>query len=100
MEILTECVIALDLSLPQNLHPNQSHILVDATSHARITDFGLAMATQDLDSIRGVSTDRGHSVRWFAPEILNNQGTYSKEADVFSFAGVAIEVRRRQVTQG
>jgi serine/threonine protein kinase len=75
------------------LTADQSNILVDATGHARITDFGLAMVTQDLDSIRGGSTRRNYSVRWIAPEILSNQGTHSKEADVFSLAGVAIEVR-------
>ena len=39
-------------------------------------------------------TERDKSVRWIAPEILDNRETYSKEADVFSFAGVTIEVRR------
>jgi serine/threonine protein kinase len=43
--------------------------------------------------MRGASGDQGHSVRWTAPEILNGQGTYSKETDVFSFAMVTIEVR-------
>jgi hypothetical protein len=51
------------------------------------------MITQDVDSIRRASAEHGGSVRWIAPEILDGQGTYSKEADVFSFAGVAIEVR-------
>jgi len=69
-----------------------SNILVDATDRARITDFGLAVVTQDLDLIRGASAESNHSVRWIAPEILSDQGTYSKEADVFSFAGVMIEV--------
>ena len=90
MGISTECVIALDLVWPTGLTGDQSKILVDATGHARITDFGLAMITQDLDSIRHTSD---HSMRWIAPEMLSNQGTYSKEADVFSFAGVTIEVR-------
>ncbi|KAF9644933.1 kinase-like protein [Thelephora ganbajun] len=68
-----------------------SNVLVDATGHARITDFGLAMVTQDLDLIRNGSVEHGHSARWIAPEILDGRGTYSKETDVFSFAGVAIE---------
>ncbi|KAF9646873.1 kinase-like protein [Thelephora ganbajun] len=72
-----------------------SNILVDVTGHARITDFGLTMVTQDLDVIRNGSAKHGCSSRWIAPEILDGRGTYSKEADVFSFAGVAIEVRRR-----
>ena len=70
----------------------QSNIFVDASGHARITDFGLATVTQNLDSIRSASDDQGHTARWTAPEILNEQGTYSKEADVFALAMVMIEV--------
>ena len=66
---------------------------MDADGRAKITDVGLAMITQDLDSIRITSVERGYGTRWIAPEILSNRGTYSKEADVFSFAGVMIEVR-------
>jgi serine/threonine protein kinase len=66
---------------------------VDAAGHARITDFGLATVTQNLESIRSASDDHGHTARWTAPEILNEEGSYSKEADVFSFAMVMIEVR-------
>lgn len=35
----------------------------------------------------------GHTARWTAPEILDGGGTVSKEADVFAFAMVMIEVR-------
>ncbi|KAF9646791.1 kinase-like protein [Thelephora ganbajun] len=72
-----------------------SNVLVDVTGRARIIDFGLAMVTQDLDLIRNGSAEHGHSARWIAPEILDGRGTYSKEADVFSFAGVAIEAFTR-----
>ena len=65
---------------------------MDATGNARITDFGLAMVTHDLDLIRNASDDYGDHARWIAPEILDDRGTYSKEADVFSFAMVTIEV--------
>ena len=68
---------------------------MDANGNARITDFGLAIVTQDLDSLRRGS---GDGARWIAPEILANRGTYSKEADVFSFAMVTIEVRCIQPT--
>ena len=81
------------------LTADQSKILMDTTGHARITDFGLAVVTHDLDSILGTSDEFDNSVRWIAPEILTNRGTYSKEADVFSFAGVAIEVCSRQLTR-
>ena len=67
---------------------------MDARGKARITDFGLAIVTQDLDSLRGGSDECRDGARWIAPEILESRGTYSKEADVFSFAMVVIEVRR------
>ena len=60
-----------------------------------ITDCGVAVVIQDLDSIRGAPDEHGDSTRWIAPEILANRGTFSKEADVFSFAMVMIEVRCR-----
>ena len=70
----------------------QLNILMDGSGNARIADFGLATVTQNLDSLRSTSCQRGHTVRWTAPELLN-EGTYSKETDVFSFAMVMIEVR-------
>ena len=74
---------------------DQPNILVDAAGHAMITDCGLAMVTQNLDSIRGAPGENRDSIRWIAPEILDNRGTFSKEADVFSFAMVVIEVSCR-----
>ena len=68
---------------------------MDTTGHARITDFGLAMVTQDLNAIRSASGEDTQGTRWIAPEILDSRGSYGKEADVFSFTGVTIEVRRR-----
>jgi serine/threonine protein kinase len=74
------------------LTPDQLDILVDAAGHARVTDFGLAIVTRNLDSARGGSDPRGYAARWAAPEVLND-GTCGKEADIFSFAMVMIEVR-------
>ena len=64
---------------------------MDDSSHARIADFGLAMVTQNLDSMLGTSCHRGHTTRWAAPEVLSG-GSHTKEADIFSFAMVMIEV--------
>ena len=99
MVISREYVIVLAPVCPVLTRP-QPNILVDATGRARITDFGLATVTQNLDSMRSASDDKGHTARWTAPEILNEQGTYSKEADVFSFAMVMVEVRYEWVICG
>ena len=64
---------------------------MDGTGCARVTNFGLATVAQDLDSV----IEHEHGVRWIAPEISDDRGTYSREGDVFSFAMVIIEVRRR-----
>jgi len=74
------------------LTPRQLNILMDSSNSARIADFGLATVTQNLDSMRSTTCQRGHTVRWTAPELLS-EGTYSKETDMFSFAMVMIEVR-------
>jgi len=74
------------------LTPFQPNILVDDIGNARIVDFGLTTVTQNPDSTRSVSHDHGHTPRWSVPEVLKG-GAYNKEADIFSFAMVMIEVR-------
>ena len=73
---------------------------MDVTGHALITDFGLVTVTRNLNLIRDASAEYGDGARWIAPEILDNRGAYSKEADVFSFAMVTIEVRSGKPSQG
>ena len=65
---------------------------MDSAGHARITDLTLASITTDTNLAPRAPEDRSHSARWTAPEILNEEGTCSKKADVFSFAMVMIEV--------
>ena len=73
------------------LTPGQRNILIDGSRRARIADFGLAMVTQNPDSIKSdLGSDAG-TPRWSAPEIIRDQ-TFSKESDIFSFAMVMIEV--------
>jgi len=64
--------------------------MVDSKSRARITDFGLA---RNHGTAEETSMTAGGTARWTAPEILQGRGTPSKEADVFSFAMVMVEVR-------
>lgn len=70
---------------------------MDNSGSARVADFGLAMVTQNLDSARSTSCQRGHTARWAAPELLS-EGTFSKGTDIFSFAMVMTEVRHRLST--
>ena len=92
MEISKGYAIILDRFTTGILTPNQPTVLVDTTGRARITDCGLSVVTRNLDSVRSAPDEHEHSTRWTAPEILGNWGTFSKEADVFSFAMVMIEV--------
>ena len=97
MAISRGCVIVPSPVMP--LTCVQPNILVDVAGHARITDFRFATVIENSDSMWSDSADQGpiHITRWTAPEILNEQGTYSKEGDVFSFAMVTIEVCRGPV---
>jgi len=65
---------------------------VDATGHARITDFGIATVIGKMEPIRSDPVVHGNAARWTAPEILSGGVSFSKEADIFSFAMVMIEV--------
>lgn len=71
--------------------PCQANILVDNSGHACITDFGLAVLTKNLDSIPSAPEHHGYTMRWAAPEVMD-EDAYSKEGDMFSFAMVMIEV--------
>jgi len=76
-----------------------SNILVDDSGHARIAGFGSATVTRSLDSSQSSSSNHRYTALWAAPEVLNG-GTYGKEADIFSFAMVMIEVFAGLVSLG
>jgi len=63
--------------------------MVDANGRARITDFGFA---HDQGAAEEAGTTAGGTARWTAPEILQGRGAPSKQADVFAFAMVMVEV--------
>ena len=66
----------------------QPNILVDGSGNARIMDFDSALVAH----MQSTSHQQGYTPRLTAPEV-SNDGTYSKGADIFSFAMVMIEVR-------
>jgi serine/threonine protein kinase len=70
---------------------DQANILVDGSGCARLADFGLAMVAKNLDSKTSDASQRGYTVGWAAPEVMEKE-IYSKEADMFSLAMVMVEV--------
>ncbi|KAF9779332.1 kinase-like domain-containing protein [Thelephora terrestris] len=67
------------------------NILVDDDGHACLTDFGFASIVRGLSSIF-VSKVEGYTARWAAPEVLWSGGKITREADLFAFGMVAVEV--------
>ena len=66
---------------------------MNASGRACISDFGLATVTRDNRATQREGPASGaHNTLWVAPETLTDART-SKEADVFSYGLVAIEVR-------
>ena len=65
------------------------NILVDHGGHARLTDFGFSSVVRGMNSPAQLN---GYTAAWTAPEILAGAGTISREADVFAFGMVVIEV--------
>ena len=70
----------------------QANILVDDLGRARVTDFSLATIHPSQGPTYGVSEIRDHNPRWTAPEVLEETGSLTEKADVFSFAMLTIEV--------
>ena len=88
------CKLLFRISTHPSIHTHQMNILVEVVDdipHARIADFGIAIVTMNLDSIRPPTRQEAHTPRWSAPEILREQNP-TKESDIYSFAMVAIEV--------
>ena len=83
------CNLTKHVLTDEHIQPN---IMIDASSNARITDFGLAATTRNPHSPRSTLDEGGHTTRWCAPEVLKGEKSLSKESDVFSFGMVIIEV--------
>jgi serine/threonine protein kinase len=71
---------------------SKPNILIDVDGHARVSDFGLASIAYGKYTT-GPSSDKGHTVRWSAPEVLSGAIPASKQADIFAFGMVVVEVR-------
>ena len=69
----------------------QSSVVVDADGYPRIADFRFATVGSDVDFEQTTPGEDAGSRKWPAPEILEDR-VARKEADIFSFAMVMIEV--------
>jgi len=65
-------------------------ILVGYDGHARLTDFELPSVARGMDS---ATQENRYTAAWTAPEILEGAYTVTREADIFAFGMVVIEVR-------
>ena len=100
MEILAGYAFAPYDCLPYktDLAP-KSNILIDSNGHACLAGFNLLTIIPDELTIASSGSPKGTSrsvggTQWPAPEVLKG-GALSKKADIFSFAMVMIEARRR-----
>jgi len=75
---------------------SQSNVLIDARGNPRLDDFGLFSITKNIDSVNASTPNRGLTVRYCAPELLNHiRGPGSKptnKSDVYSLSMVITEV--------
>jgi hypothetical protein len=84
------------------LTPRKENVLVGVDKERKnpwacIAGFSIAIVTENLNSARFAAEQT--SLRWYAPELLEEQNmehqNLTKKSDVFSFAMMTIQVRRR-----
>ncbi|KAJ3322751.1 hypothetical protein HDV06_002802 [Boothiomyces sp. JEL0866] len=80
------------------------NILMDRHGTCKIGDFGLAKvrlnSTVSLASVKIEPTHTVGGIRWKAPELLQPNGKFSKESDVYSFGIILWEISERKVPYG
>ena len=77
---------------------SQPNILIDSKGSPRLSDFGLCSITKNIDSANASTANRGFTVRYCAPEILDAGGVVEVEkrkptnkSDVYSLSMVIVE---------
>ena len=75
---------------PQPTHRCQQDIFVDDAGHARIAGLDLITTTSNLEPT--LSSAKAPAIGLAAPEVLGGDTSITKEADIFSFGMVMIEV--------
>ena len=66
----------------------------------RLSDFGLCSITRNINSVNASTPDRGCTIRWCAPELLDIKDTgevekkkLTNKTDVYSLSMVIVEAR-------
>ncbi|KAG8782246.1 hypothetical protein FRC12_021034 [Ceratobasidium sp. 428] len=73
------------------------NVLLSSNGEALLADFGnAALASSPLLFTESTSTRSGLSVRWAAPEILQGEVPYSREADIYALGMTMLEIVSRQ----
>ena len=70
---------------------DQSNVLIDSSGHARLTGFGFASVVCSMDFVLATEMQE-YTARWTAPEVLESGYKNTREADIFVFGMVVIEV--------
>ncbi|KAF9646883.1 kinase-like protein [Thelephora ganbajun] len=74
------------------------NILIDASGSPRLSDFGLCSITKNIDSVNASTPNRGCTIRYCAPELLEINGVPPLEkkptnkSDVYSLSMVMVEL--------
>ena len=64
-----------------------SNILIDSKKHVRVSDFGVSCVSS-IESQTQSSTGGVGTIKFMAPELLNESSKYSNKVDVYSFGVV------------
>ena len=77
---------------------SQPNILIDEKGCPRLSDFGICSVTMDIESVNASTPDRGCTIRYCAPELLDLDGIVdlkrrkTKKSDIYSLSMVIVEV--------
>jgi len=92
-----EIALGLNVSVSTIFHRDikSSNILIDDTSHAFISDFGLAKFVTSTTTSSSSSSGAKGTLQWMAPELLSGSSHYDEKCEVFSYGILLWEIATR-----
>ncbi|KAI6020535.1 kinase-like domain-containing protein [Pisolithus marmoratus] len=74
------------------------NIMISKDGQAMITDYGVSsLVDAEFDQNAAISTPGGRSIRWMAPETMENYGEVGIRGDIWTFGMTILELFTRQV---